>query len=79
VRLSRAGKLGTPDGFRPPPWSWALDRGELRRLRSIPGVRSVQRLPTRRGRGVGSGVVLPLARRLPGVRMLLPSVWCVRL
>lgn len=76
---SRAGKLGGPGGYRPPPWLWGMDPAEERRLRELsPAVAELTRLPLPRGRGVVHGFLLPLAGATPGLRSALLSVFRLR-
>ena len=62
----------------PPPMPWPMDHREAAVLRTLPGVRSVERLHPPRGRGVLYAYALPLADRLPLIRSLVLSVWSVR-
>jgi O-methyltransferase involved in polyketide biosynthesis len=62
-------------GYRPPPWTWTLDRAERRRIATLPGVADLRTVPLPRGRGVVHGFLLPLATRLPVVRTALLTVW----
>jgi hypothetical protein len=39
VERSKRGQLTSPGGYRPPAWSWGLDRVEGRRLRTLPHLR----------------------------------------
>ena len=55
-------------------WHWAMSAAELRDLAALPAIRSLVRLPPPRGRGVLFGVVLPLIRRVPGIRDVVPTV-----
>ena len=71
---SQKGGLRTESGYEPPPWSWGYDRDQERRLRLLPGVTKLERLPLPRGRGIVHGVVLPLAARMPLLRWLVLSV-----
>jgi O-methyltransferase involved in polyketide biosynthesis len=65
---SRRGKLRTPTGYEPPPWTWALDRDEGRRLCALPGVAALERLRLPRGRGLVHAWLLPLVSSSPGLR-----------
>jgi O-methyltransferase involved in polyketide biosynthesis len=56
------------------PWLWGLDRRRWRELAGLPGVVSLSRVPRARGGGAVLGVVLPLLRRVPGVRDRLPEL-----
>jgi O-methyltransferase involved in polyketide biosynthesis len=74
---SRAGAgAGRPGAgnYQAPPWDWALDGAEERRLRALPGVADLATLRLPRGRGAVHGALLPLAGAVPGVRRLLLSV-----
>ena len=62
-------------GYRPPPWTWTIDRAERRRIATLPGVADLRTVPLPRGRGVVHGFLLPLATRLPVVRTALLTVW----
>ena len=75
---SRTGAVETASGYRPPPWSWGLDRGEERRLRALPGVRALRAVRNERGRGLVHGLLLPAASRIPPLRRLLLSIWIAR-
>ena len=75
---SQRGGLTTPGGYEPPPWSWAVDRLEERRLRTLPRIAHLQAMPLPRGRGIGYGVLLPLAGRIPPLRRLMLSVLLAR-
>ena len=69
---TRRGNVVTREGYRPPPWRWALDAAEERRLRErLAGLRAV---PPPHGRGVVHGVLLPLVARVPPLRRLTLSV-----
>lgn len=59
--------LGGPTGYRPPPWTWGIDRDELRRIRAVPDVAELRRLRLPRGRGAFFGYAVPLLGRLPGL------------
>jgi O-methyltransferase involved in polyketide biosynthesis len=75
---SRAGRLGSPSGYHPPPWRWALDRRERDLLAALPQVASLRRVAMRRGRGVAHGYLLPLAARVPLLGDRLLSIWDAR-
>ena len=66
---------GAGGGYRPPPWTWTIDRAERRRIATLPGVADLRTVPLPRGRGVVHGFLLPLATRLPVVRTALLTVW----
>ena len=63
-----------PSAYRPPRWSWTLDRAERRRIQGISGVDHLRTIPLARGRGVVHGFLLPLATRVPVVKHALPTV-----
>jgi hypothetical protein len=65
---------GDGGGYRPPPWTWIIDRAERRRIAALPGVADLRTVPLPRGRGAVHGFVLPLAARLPVVRTALLTV-----
>lgn len=64
---SRKGKLGKPDGYKPPPWKWGIDREKRGRLRA-----RELRLP--RGRGPFFGLLAPLAAAVPPLRRLFFTI-----
>jgi len=63
-----------PSAYRPPRWTWTVDRAERGRIQGISGVERVRAIPLGRGRGVVHGFLLPLATRVPVVEHALPSV-----
>jgi O-methyltransferase involved in polyketide biosynthesis len=65
---SQKGRLGKPDGYRPPPWLWGLDKHTRARLGAVEELR----LP--RGRGAFFGFAAPLASRVPPLRRLFFSI-----
>jgi O-methyltransferase involved in polyketide biosynthesis len=65
---------GDAGGYRPPPWTWTIDRAERRRIAALPGVADLRTVPLPRGRGVVHGFLLPLATRLPVGRTALLTV-----
>jgi hypothetical protein len=69
---TRRGAVVTREGYRPPPWRWAIDGREERRLRTRLDDLHAVRPP--RGRGVLHGVVLPTVARVPPLRRLTLSV-----
>jgi hypothetical protein len=60
--------------YRPPPWHWALDGAERRRLEALPGVEDVRAIALPRGRGVVHGFALPIASRLEALQVALLTV-----
>jgi len=74
VERSRAGKLAR-QGYEPPPWHWALDAAEARRLATLSSrIAGVRALPLPRGRGPVSGFLLPLLGRAESTRRRFLSV-----
>jgi O-methyltransferase involved in polyketide biosynthesis len=78
VERSQRGGLKAPGGYQPPPWSWGIDRQEEQRLRALPRIAHLQAVAIPRGRGIGYGVLLPLAGRIPQLRRLMLSVLLAR-
>ncbi|MET8772276.1 class I SAM-dependent methyltransferase [Streptomyces sp. NPDC004658] len=69
------GKMKTARGYVTPPMPWALDAGELPKIRTAhPAVAEVRELPLPRGRGAYFGVIWPVLRRLPGARDIRPTM-----
>ena len=66
---------GAAGGYRPPPWTWTVDRAERQRIATLAGVGDLRTVPLPRGRGVVHGFLLPIATRLPAVRTALLTVW----
>jgi O-methyltransferase involved in polyketide biosynthesis len=62
------GQMTTGHGYTTPPMPWALDKGELARLRAVPNVAAVTELRRPRGRGVVHGLLMPALSRVPGLR-----------
>ena len=54
-------------GYRPPAWTWTIDRAEVRRIAALPGDAGLRTVPLPQGRGFVHGVLLPFATRLPVV------------
>ncbi|MGW5495080.1 class I SAM-dependent methyltransferase [Streptomyces olivaceoviridis] len=70
-----SGRMRTAQGYVTPPMPWALDAGELPKIRTAhPAVTEVRELPLPRGRGAYFGVVWPVLRRLPGARNIRPTM-----
>jgi O-methyltransferase involved in polyketide biosynthesis len=67
-----------PSAYRPPRWTWTLDRAERGRIQAISGVERLRTIPLARGRGVLHGFLLALATRLPVVRHAVLSVLAAR-
>jgi O-methyltransferase involved in polyketide biosynthesis len=71
---SRVGKL-SHEGYAPPPWEWALDDAEARRLAGLtPRIAALDPLPLPRGRGPIFGFLLPLLRKSARTRRRFLSV-----
>jgi hypothetical protein len=79
AQRSRRGRMGTPTGYRPPPWTWGLDRAEEQRLRRMLRVAELRPLRLPRGRGFVHGWLLPGASAVPALRRRLLSVLSARL
>src|SRR5262249_16041718 len=73
ARRGARGGLGQPGRYRPPPWTWGLDRAERRWIREQPGVHDLTVLRLPRGRGA-AGLLLPALSATPGLRGRLLSV-----
>ena len=71
--------LGTPSGYRPPPWTWGIDAAEVDRLRLRRDVATLRRLRVPRGRGLLFGLVMPAIGRIPRVAAAGLSIWLARL
>jgi O-methyltransferase involved in polyketide biosynthesis len=78
ARLARGASERADATYRPPPWTWTLDRAERRRIAAIAGVRDVRILPLPRGRGAVHGFALPVLSRLPEIRTALLTVLAAR-
>ena len=75
---SRAGKLGPPGGWQPPPWTWWIDADEKRALLESPHIAELRTLRLPRGRGALMGYVMPLLGSIPGVRGAFFSILLAR-
>jgi O-methyltransferase involved in polyketide biosynthesis len=71
--------LGGPTGYRPPPWRWGIDAGEIRRIQATPNVAELRRLRLPRGRGAFFGYAVPLLARVPGLGDRFFSIMLARL
>jgi O-methyltransferase involved in polyketide biosynthesis len=67
------------EGYRPPRWTWAMDRDERRFIRSIPNLADLETLRLPRGRGVAFRYLVPLAQSLSPMRRGLLSIMRARL
>lgn len=65
-------RWATADGPSLATWRWGMSAMERRDLAALPAIRSLVQLPPPRGQGVLFGMVLPVLRRVPGVRDRLP-------
>jgi O-methyltransferase involved in polyketide biosynthesis len=76
---SRRGGIQAGGGYRPPPWLWAIDAAEERRLAGLdPDIVELRALRLPRGRGVIHGFVLPLLSRVAAVRRRMLTVYEMR-
>lgn len=74
-KLSERGVLVSPGGYVPPRMPWGADGGTHARLRALhPNITDVRSLTPPAAGGPLAGFVLPLGRRLPLARRLLPEV-----
>lgn len=77
-RSGREPSRGTK-GYRPPAWTWAIDRDERRLIGAIPGVADLETLRLPRGRGIAFRYLVPLAQSVPPLRNGLLSILRARL
>jgi O-methyltransferase involved in polyketide biosynthesis len=77
-RSGREPSRGT-EGYRPPRWTWAIDRDERRLIGAIPGVADLEPLRLPRGRGIAFGYLVPLMQSVPPLRNGLLSILRARL
>jgi len=77
-RSGREPAAGT-DGYRPPRWTWAIDRHERRAIRAIPNISDLQTLRLPRGRGAAFRYLVPLMQAVPPLRNGLLSILRARL
>ncbi len=75
---SRAGKLGAPGGWHPPPWTWWIDADEKRALLESPHIAELRTLRLARGRGALMGYVMPTLGSISGVRGAFFSILLAR-
>jgi len=75
---SRAGKLGAPGGWHPPPWTWWIDADEKRALLESPHIAELRTLRLARGRGPLMGYVMPVLGGISGVRGAFFSILLAR-
>lgn len=80
VAWVRAPRPWARDRYRPP-WVWGVNRAERRRLAALPEVTEFDELRPVPGPGFLFGIVLPVIRRVPGLRNCIPEfpVFRVRL
>jgi O-methyltransferase involved in polyketide biosynthesis len=60
--------------YRPPPWTWAIDRGERRVIGGLPGLSDLETLRLPRGRGLAFRFLVPLVQAVPPMRNGLLSI-----
>ncbi len=60
--------------YRPPRWTWAIDRDERRAIRGLPGLSDLETLRLPRGRGLAFRFLMPLAQAVPPMRNGLLSI-----
>jgi O-methyltransferase involved in polyketide biosynthesis len=72
---TRRSRLETGSGYRPPPWTWGVDAGEIRSLAERPGVATLRRVRVPRGRGPLFGLVMPAVGRIPRLADAGLSIW----
>jgi O-methyltransferase involved in polyketide biosynthesis len=77
-RSGREPRAGA-DGYRPPSWTWAIDRGERRIIGAIPNISNLETVRLPRGRGVAFRYVVPLMQAVPPLRNGLLSILRARL
>jgi len=75
----RSGREPARGGYRPPRWTWAIDRDERRLIRAIPNVADLETLRLPRGRGIAFRYLVPLAQTVPPLRNGLLSILRARL
>lgn len=62
------------EAYRPPRWTWVIDRRERVTIRAIPGIAGLETLRLPRGRGVAFRFLVPLAQAVPPLRNGLLSI-----
>jgi O-methyltransferase involved in polyketide biosynthesis len=72
---TRREQLETKTGYRPPPWTWGVDAGEIRSITARPGVAGLRRVRVPRGRGALFGLVMPAIGRVPRIADAGLSIW----
>lgn len=69
------GAMTTAQGYTAPPMPWGMDAGELGKVATAhPNISEVREVPLPRGHGLWFGSVVPVARHVPGVRNLRPTM-----
>lgn len=76
---TRREQLETKTGYRPPPWTWGVDAGEIRSIAALPGLSGLRRVRIPRGRGALFGLVMPAVGRVPRIAGAGLSIWRARL
>lgn len=72
------GEMRTKQGYVTPPMPWALDAGELDKVRTAhPAVAEVRELPLPRGRGAYYGALAPLLGKVPGLKNMRPTMTAI--
>ena len=71
--------LGSPGGYRPPPWTWGIDADEIHRIRATPNIAELRRLRLPPGRGPFFGFAAPLLGRVPGLGDRFFSIMLARM
>jgi O-methyltransferase involved in polyketide biosynthesis len=77
ARSERDG-VQTGEGYQLPPWHWAMDPAEARRIAKLPGIAELRVLRPPRGRGLLHGYVVPLATRIPPLQLVWLTVFRAR-
>jgi len=72
-RSARAA-LADSEAYRPPRWTWAIDRHERRAIAALPGLTDLETLRLPRGRGPAFRFLVPLVQAVPPLRNGLLSI-----
>jgi hypothetical protein len=76
-RSARTAPVGS-QAYRPPRWTWAVDRQERRAIRGLPGLSDLETLRLPRGRGLTFRFLMPLVQAVPPMRNGLLSIMRAR-
>jgi O-methyltransferase involved in polyketide biosynthesis len=76
---TRRSQLEAGSGYRPPPWTWGVDAGEVEWIAAHPRIAELRRVRLARGRGPLFGFVLPALRRVPRLADAGLSIMLARL